>query len=185
MAWNASSFTTVPEFLEGYVAREWPTLSNNTQSEIVDVLLGHSRLNGLRRHEHVESTTYSLLNYNEAERFLGQWTLLTSRVDQIRDEISEASYPSFYQLVEHPIKASQTYYALKVALARNSQFGWQRRNSGEFEAFTVFWGLTDGDDLANDWAQEALALFDKDQDIREEYHELLHGKWNHIMDQVR
>jgi hypothetical protein len=38
---------------------------------------------------------------------------------------------------------------------------------------------------ANDLADTVEKLFDVDFDIETQYHTLLKGKWNHIMDQTR
>jgi hypothetical protein len=167
MAWNISSVTssTIPNFLQSYSDREFASASPAIRHEIADLLLGYSNLMGLRRHEHVESTTYSILNYNEAENFLQSWNNLTNRAEAISKSLHSAAQPSFFELVLQPIKASYIFFALKIALGRNSQYATQRRNS------------------ANDQADLVLKLFDQDFDVQEEYHSLLHGKWDHMMSQ--
>ncbi|KAL0577902.1 CCR4-NOT core subunit cdc39 [Marasmius crinis-equi] len=168
MAYNASAVTAdnIPEFLRAFVSREFSSASSDDQGEIAELLMGHSRLNGLRRHEHVESTTYSLSNYREADTFIGQWESLLSRAESINDRMQEAWKPAFFQLVLQPIKASRIFFALKIAQAKNTQYAQLRRNS------------------ANDFASQALQLFDDDFDLQQEWDSMLGGKWLHIMRQT-
>ncbi|KAF9055272.1 hypothetical protein BDZ89DRAFT_1087945 [Hymenopellis radicata] len=164
MAWNASlvAADTLPHYLELYAAREFP---EEHAVAVADLLLRHSRLVGLRRHEHVEPTTFSLLNYHEAEWVEGNWTALLNDATTLYNQVAEADKPAFFQLVLHPIKASQIFISGKCAVARNALYAEQRRNS------------------ANDQAQLALDLFDADFDLQGEYHSLLDGKWDQIMRQ--
>ncbi|KAJ5724972.1 uncharacterized protein N7483_006329 [Penicillium malachiteum] len=81
------------------------------------------------------------------------------------DTVKTEFKPAFYQLILHPIKASQIYMTLRVSLAKNKLYAEQRRTS------------------ANHYANEVLRLFDADYDLSCEYHEMLDGKWNNIMSQ--
>ncbi|KAG7086665.1 hypothetical protein E1B28_002605 [Marasmius oreades] len=169
MAYNASAVTaqTIPDFLQAYASREFSSASKEDQKEIADLFLGYSRLMGLRRHEHVEPTTYSILNYREGESFVGAWESLSHRAEAVNGRLQEAWKPAFFQLVLHPIKASTTFFSIKIAQGKNAQYANQRRNS------------------ANDWAAEALRLFDEDHDLEEEFDTILNGKWAHLMRQPR
>ncbi|KAH0604250.1 uncharacterized protein H6S33_006627 [Morchella sextelata] len=165
MAWNGSYVTkdSIPDFLETYASREFGA---EYAKPIANLLLGHSRLVGLRRHESIEAETFSILNYNEAERVLGQWKNLSDTASALYSKIPDSSKPAFFQLVLHPIKASYTFLDVKVSLAKNSVYARQRRNS------------------ANKFAENAIDKFNDDFDLTEEYHSLLGGKWNHIMGQA-
>lgn len=133
--------------------------------EIGAVWHEYDRLISLRRHEHVEPQSFSLLHYNEAETILGRWKALLADAEAIYSRISQNQCPSVFQLVVHPIKASYIFVALHITLGRNQLYARQRRNS------------------ANSLAQEVLKLFDLDFRLSEEYHELLERKWNHVMRQ--
>ncbi|CAI6090805.1 unnamed protein product [Clonostachys chloroleuca] len=65
--------------------------------------------------------------------------------------------PAIYQLIHHPIKATQIYIALRVALEKNKRFAEQRRT------------------IANKHAQEVLRLCQADFDLSSEYTEYLVG----------
>lgn len=130
-----------------------------------ELLLKYDRLVALRKHEHIEADTFSLINYGEADNILCQWKELLDQAEEVQKWIPETTAPSYFQLVLHPIKASYIYVALRVTQAKNQLYGVQRRNT------------------ANPLLYEALRLFDEDFSLSEEYHGLLNGKWNHIMRQ--
>ncbi|KAL4922799.1 hypothetical protein BDW62DRAFT_196803 [Aspergillus aurantiobrunneus] len=130
-----------------------------------ELLLKYDRLVALRKHEHIEADTFSLTNYNEADRILQQWNQLLEQAEELQKRIPERTSPSYFQLILHPIKASFIYIALRINQAKNKLYGVQRRNT------------------ANTFAHKVLRLFEEDFNLSEEYHSLLNGKWNHIMRQ--
>ncbi|TRM60954.1 hypothetical protein BD626DRAFT_571342 [Schizophyllum amplum] len=165
MAYNISSVTrdTIPQWLNAYAARELP---EEHADEAGDLLLAYSRLMGVRKHEHIEGSTFSLLNYDEADRILNAWSTLVDRAEAVYAQLDDAHQLSFYQLLLHPIKASYIYNAVRVAQAKNSWYGQQRRTS------------------ANDWAGTALDYFGQDYDLQMEWNAMLDGKWAEIMRQT-
>ncbi|KAH8685424.1 hypothetical protein BGZ60DRAFT_510652 [Tricladium varicosporioides] len=165
LAWNINSIKAdgLAQFFSAIALREFgPRLS----TEIGAAWLEYDYLISLRRHEHIEPTTFSLLNYNEAEIILSRWKYLLNAAESIHHLSLESQHPSIFQLVLHPIKSSYIFTTLQITLARNQLFARQRRNS------------------ANTLFQTALSLFSADFELSEEYHALLHGKWNHIMSQA-
>lgn len=165
MAWDGSyvSKDSIPNFLGGYASREF---SSEYAESVAGLLLGHSCLVGLRKHESIEAETFSIFNYCEAERVLDDWGDLTDKALAIYQKIPDSSKPAFFQLVLHPIKASYNFLGVEVSLAKNSVYARQRRNS------------------ANIFAAQALQSFNDDFDLSEEYHSLLGGRWGYIMDQA-
>ncbi|GAB1198740.1 hypothetical protein APSETT444_008069 [Aspergillus pseudonomiae] len=130
-----------------------------------ELLLKYDRLVALRKHEHIEPDTFSVINYGEAGNILHRWQELLGQAEEVERSIPAPMMPAYFQLILHPIKASYIYVALRIAQAKNQLYAIQRRNT------------------ANSWAYEALRLFDEDFNLGEEYHSLLNGKWNHIMRQ--
>ncbi|KAL5877277.1 hypothetical protein ACKVWC_006437 [Pyricularia oryzae] len=127
----------------------------------------YDRLASLRRHEHIEASTFSLLHYNEASEIVKRWKNLLTDAEKIYAQCSEAEKPAVFELVLHPAKASYIFTQLQITLARNQMFARQRRNT------------------TNSVARRVLKLFDADFDLSEEFHHsLLQGKWNHIMCQA-
>ncbi|KAH7127946.1 hypothetical protein B0J13DRAFT_142632 [Dactylonectria estremocensis] len=162
LAWNIDKFTpdSLLNVLVETAARDFgPELSN----EIGDIYHEYNRLVSMRKHELVEPDTFSLLNYNEAERVLDQWAKLLATAESVYEQLTEEQKPAGYQLILHPVKSTQVFIALRLTQARNKLYTLQRRNT------------------ANVTAQRALDLFDTDFDIQLEFHALLGGKWNHMM----
>jgi Gylcosyl hydrolase family 115 C-terminal domain len=162
LAWNIGSIKEdgFTNFFDIMAEREFGAELNK---EIGAAMHEYDRLASLRKHEHIEPYTFSLLNYNEAEQILERWKALLDSAEVIHKRAPESHRPSIFQLVLHPIRASYIFTALQIALGRNQLYARQRRN------------------YTNTLAQQVLDLFDADFALSEEFHALLNGKWNHIM----
>jgi hypothetical protein len=167
MAWNIDKHSPndLPGFLRSYVQREFS--EDLATNEIAEILLAHDRLRAVRRHEHIEPSTFSILHYAEAEIVLDRYIKLEARSSRMMLKLRKCDKAAFFQLVHHPIKASRIYLELRIAQEKNRTYGLQRRNS------------------TNIFANRVLQLFDEDFALSQEYHHsLLTGtKWNHIMRQ--
>ncbi|KAL4911160.1 hypothetical protein BDW74DRAFT_164757 [Aspergillus multicolor] len=166
LAWDMKvlEMDQLPSFFNTFCQR---TLNLFDEDAIVcsEMLLKYDRLVALRKHEHIERDTFSIINYGEADRILGQWKALLDQAEELQKRIPAPALPCYFQLILHPIKASYIYVALRIAQAKNQLYAVQRRNT------------------ANALAHEVLRLFNEDFDLSQEYHVLLNGKWNHIMRQ--
>lgn len=162
LAWdiNAVRADGLPAFLHDLAHRQFgPELS----SEIAKAWHDYDRLVSLRRHEHIEPTTFSLLHYDEAETILGRWQSLLALAELIYAQCVSEQRAAIFQLVLHPIKASAIFVSLQITLGKNQLYARQRRSS------------------TNLWARRVLEFFNADFDLSEEYHSLLEGKWNNIL----
>lgn len=166
MAWDIEKITpaSIEAFFKAYALREF---GPEHVDEIAKLLLGHDRLNALRRHEHIEPDTYSILHYQEAETIVAKYTSLEKDASTLLDLIGDEYKGAFFQIVLHPIKASRINLELRVSQEKNRIYGLQRRNS------------------TNVLAQQVLDLFDADFTLSEEYHDSpwTGTKWNHIVRQ--
>lgn len=162
LAWDINSISAgnLTTFFSTLAEREFGA---DSSEKIGALWHGYDCLASIRRHEHIEPTTFSLLNYNEAEIILQRWKTLLEDAERIQERAPEEQRPSIFELVVHSIKASYIFVALKISLGRNQLYARQRRNS------------------ANKLAQQVLELFDADFSLSEEFHALLGKKWNHIM----
>lgn len=167
LAWNIDSITptNIPNFFHAYAEREFGSVHAQTISQL---LLGHDRLMALRKHEHIEPETFSVLNYREADSVVSRYRALESQASDLFDTLPTTHKASFFQLVLHPIQASQINTELRVTQAKNQLYGLQRRNT------------------TNHQARLALKLFDDDFNLSELYHDnpWVGKKWNHIMKQA-
>ncbi|KAH3999326.1 hypothetical protein HBI56_081370 [Parastagonospora nodorum] len=164
LAWDVNSwkFGDLPAFFHQFPASSF---GQELASPCGDLLLRHDKLVRLRKHEHIEPETFSIINYAEADKILSDWTALLHDAEALHTQIPSETSPSFFQLVLHPTKASQIYISLQVHRVRNLLYAKQRRNT------------------ANHFFDTSIAQFKADFALSQEYHALLDGKWNHIMRQ--
>ncbi|EUC34427.1 glycoside hydrolase family 115 protein [Bipolaris zeicola 26-R-13] len=164
LAWDMHAMTLgdLAAFFESFTSR---TFGSELAVQTAKLLLRYDRLVALRKHEHVEPETFSLINYSEADNILSSWRTLVDDTEALYTGLHTAARPSFFQLILHPIKASHTYMALQIYRAKNALYAKQRRNS------------------ANHFFNQSISLFKDDFQLSQEYHAMLNGKWNHIMRQ--
>jgi len=131
------------------------------------LLSKYAKYNGRRKPELLEPGTYSVTNFQEADRIQAEWDSLTLRAEQLERELPPDSRDAFFELVLHPVQASAIVNRLYITVAKNRLYASQGRAS------------------ANDLAVQARALFQADADLSARYnHDLAGGKWNHMMDQT-
>ncbi|KZL66741.1 glycoside hydrolase family 115 protein [Colletotrichum tofieldiae] len=165
LAWDINSIEA-NDFANFYQTMAGVNYGYEKSEEIAAVWQRYDRLAALRRHEHIEPTTFSLVHYNEADDIISRWESLLKSAESIHNEASEEQKASIFETVLHPVKASTIFTKLQITLGRNRLYARQRRNT------------------ANKLAREVLDLFDADYSLSEEFHELLDGKWDQIMRQT-
>ena len=153
----------MPSWLEMWAAREFGSM---VASETAALMNNYSVAAGRRKYELIDPSTFSLINYDEADRMLAQWKAMQSSAQQIMDSLPAETQPSFFEVVYHPVTAGYVYYDIMISIARNNLYAQQGRNS------------------ANAIAQHVLDQFSHDGQLTRQYNELLDGKWAHMMDQT-
>ncbi|PIA97916.1 hypothetical protein CB0940_05764 [Cercospora beticola] len=165
MAYDISRFDkdSTPAYLQQWAAREF---GQDVAAETAEVMYAYGKLSSRRKFELVDPSTYSILDYSEADRVLEEWRDAQRQAQAIYDSLSDDAKPAFFELVYHPVTAGANYHDIMISAALNNLYADQGRNS------------------ANDIADRVRELFTKDQQLTKQYHELLDGKWNHMMDQT-
>ena len=122
---------------------------------------------GRRKPELLDTATYSLDNYREAERVVADYDTLEARADSLRRVLPSAYQDAYYELVLHPILAAANLNRLYAVVATNHRYAREARAA------------------TNDLALRARALFQRDAEISNYYNtKLAGGKWSHMMDQT-
>lgn len=162
LAWNASrfDFDRLSSYLEDLAARDF---GPEFAPEIAAALMTYSHLVGLRQFETTEGTTYSILNFEEADRVLNAWRDLADTAESLRQKVPQDRRDALYHLLVYPAVAGHNYHAVVIGQGKNAQYAFERRNS------------------ANRIAQKVLEDFEYDYDLIEEYDSLADGKWEGIM----
>jgi hypothetical protein len=165
-AWNPATWPAerLPEYLKLWAAREF---GPEHADDIADIVAKYTKYNGRRKPEQLEPETYSLVNYNEAQRIVDEYKAIAARAEKISAALPATKRDAFFQLVLYPVKASAVVNELYVTAGMNRLYGLQGRSA------------------TNDLALRARALFAEDAELVRRYHEdISGGKWNHMMSQT-
>jgi hypothetical protein len=133
--------------------------------EIGRLITLQSRFVARRKPELLEPETFSLVNYREAERALGEYRALEADALALAAALPEAQQAAYFQLVLYPIQASANLVDLMLTVGQNRLYALQGRAS------------------ANALFERARELFRRDADLAGRYEALLDGKWRHMMAQ--
>ena len=166
MAWNPEKFN--PGNLEQYYlnwAKE--NFDNQFTEEIAEILKLYTKYNSRRKPELLDAKTYSIVNYNEADRVVADYQKLVKKANSINEKLKPEYKDAFYQLILFPVLASANLNEMYVITAKNHLYAEQ------------------GNAIANAYAEKVKALFEKDSLLTNYYHtQLANGKWNHMMAQT-
>jgi hypothetical protein len=154
----------ISEFTQQWAEREFGT---EHARAIAAILSKYTKLNGRRKPELLEPTTFSLVDYQEADRVLTEWQSLATEAEKVSASLPENMRDAFFELVLYPTKASALVNELYITSGRNRLYALQGRAR------------------ANDLAARVRDLFRADADLSDSYnHALAQGKWGHMMDQT-
>ena len=166
LAWDPHRWPKekISEFTQLWAEREFGA---QFAPQIADIVSKYTKYNGRRKPELLDPSTFSLVDYQEAEHVLAEWEALTATAETIYSQLPENSRDAFYQLVLFPTKASALVAEIYITAGRNQMYAVQGRAS------------------TNDLATHVRDLFQQDAALSKEYNQTLaHGKWNHMMDQT-
>jgi hypothetical protein len=154
----------IAEFTELWAAREFGA---KYAPQIASIISKYTKFNGRRKPELLDPDTFSLIDYQEADRVAAEWQAITHQAESIYQALPENKRDAFFELVLYPAKASAQVAELYIAVGKNHLYASQGRAS------------------TNDMAEQARVLFQSDADLSSYYnHALAHGKWDHMMDQT-
>jgi hypothetical protein len=166
MAWKPEKWPKerISEFTRLWAERQFgPQFAR----EIADLLAKYTKYNGRRKPELLEPSTFSLVDYREAETVFADFQAAAAKAEEIYGKLPENQRDAFFELVLYPTKASAFVTELYITAGTNQLYASQGRAS------------------ANDLAAQTRALFQADADLSAAYnHTLAHGKWDHMMDQT-
>lgn len=157
----AWSYNSVPTWIAAWATREFGSFH---ASEISSVLDRYGMYAARRKYELLDPSFYSVINYNEADAILAQWSQLAIDAQAIYDKLDAAWQPSFYEMILQPVLGGQVVNQIYIGAAKNSWYVEQKRNK------------------ANEVAMGVLKDFSQDAALTQRYHDLLGGKWNRMLD---
>lgn len=166
LAWDTNKWTNsnINEYTRLWVTREFGEEFTN---EIADILSKYTKYNGRRKIESLTSKTYSLINYQEAEKVVADYAKIAVQAEAIYAKLPKEKRDAFYQIVLFPTKTCALVNELYYTAARNNWYASQKRVS------------------ANAMANQTRALFEQDIALMKHYNTIYaDGRWNHFMDQT-
>ena len=128
LAWNTEKQTNenIDEYTELWAARQF---GKTYSKEIGEILSAYTKYNGRRKPELLSPSTYSLVNYREAERVVEDYKTITLKAEEIFNKLPSEMHDAFYQLVLFPTKASALVNELYLAAGKNDLYARQGRAS--------------------------------------------------------
>jgi hypothetical protein len=166
LGWNFDRWTndSMREYTRLWATREF---GSEHADEIADIMTLYTKYNGRRKPERLSTSTYSAVNYNEAETVAADYNALAARAEALSKLMPKDEQDAFYELVLFPVRACANLNEMYVAGARNELYAKQGRAS------------------ANDFADLARRDFARDAELMKHFNTgFAGGKWNHFQDDV-
>jgi Glycosyl hydrolase family 115/Gylcosyl hydrolase family 115 C-terminal domain len=152
------------EFGKMWATREFGAAHSD---EIAELVADYTKYNGRRKPESLTPDTFSLVNYDEAQRVTADWNALAARAERVSASLPSASHDAFFELVLWPIRASATVNEMYVTAGLNRLYAAQGRSS------------------TNTTAERVRELFRADEALSRGFNEGLGGgRWRHFADQT-
>lgn len=163
-AWNPEALpaTGVAAYTQRWASQQF---GPKYAADIADILAKYAKYNGRRKPELLSPTTYSLAT-GEWAGVVAEYNQLLTRAEAINQKLPAADRDAFYELVLHPVQACANLNELYYTVALNQEAAKTNQPT------------------TNALAEKAKALFAKDAEIKQRYHAVAGGKWNHMMDQM-
>lgn len=166
LAWDTTRWTNdnLQQYTQLWAEREF---GPEHAREIAEIISTYTKYNGRCKPELLAPLTYSIVNYQEAERVAANYLALAKQADALNAQLAPEYRDAFYELVLFPTKACAQLNALYTAAGRNSLYAKQGRAS------------------ANDFAEQARRLFEAQTNLMDYFNRTFAGgKWDHFMDQA-
>lgn len=166
LAWNPKQWTAdnLSTFAEQWAERDF---GKALAPHIARVVSTFTQYSARRKPELLSPDTYSLINYDEADKVLAEWRQLSADANDIYQKLPADERDAFFETVLYPVQASEIVNELYIDAAKNHLYAEQGRAS------------------ANAYAMRVRGLFYADANLSSYYnHTLAGGKWDHMMDQT-
>jgi len=151
------------EFTRGWAAREFGEAFADGTAEVISEYL---KILGARKAEVVLKDTFSLTNFDEANRVLANYEPIVKKAEEIYEKLPQHKKAVFYQMVLYPARAALNTYKTNIYTAWNNYLAEKSCPK------------------ANGYKQLAIEAFNQDATDMEYYNtELSNGKWDGIMRQ--
>jgi hypothetical protein len=166
LAWDTEAYGSadMKEYTSRWAARQF---GMDYADEIGSIISACTKFNGRRKPELLSPSTYSLVNYHEAERIVEDFNNLAARAEDIMTRLPAEMHNAYFHLVLFPARACALVNELYVTAGKNALYATQGRA------------------LAGSIADRTVELFSADTALMGYYNRVYaDGRWNHFMDQA-
>ncbi|MBP1542313.1 MAG: glycosyl hydrolase 115 family protein [Prevotella sp.] len=164
MAWNPDQFNS-QNLQEHSVEFCRSIFGDKYAEEAARQLRLYAKFNRRVTPELLDMRTYSVINYNEWARVVGEYDQLAIDTETLGKQLPQNLQDAWFQLLGYPIIAMDNLYNMYYAQAMNQRLA--KKN----------------DPMANGWARRVEECFKRDAALVDQYHKMNGGKWNHMMDE--
>lgn len=163
--WGVNGRNKTKEYTKKWAMQQFKNAGEKDVVEgIESVLTGYTKMNGCRKPEVTYTSTYSYVNYNEAQRVLEKAIDLENIAKKYYDQMPETLKDAYYQLVYYPAVASANVVKMQIYAGLNNLY-YKRRSV-----------------LANYYAELVEECKVKDIDMQNYYNDIMsNGKWKGMM----
>ncbi|MBO9634822.1 MAG: glycosyl hydrolase 115 family protein, partial [Chitinophagaceae bacterium] len=164
-AWNPNRIG--PDGIRHYT-EQWAAaqFGDTFKKEIATLLAGYTKITGRCKPELLNEGTYQLYPRKEFQSVVDTLQQLQQLAEQIARQLPAQYQDAYFQLVLHPVKAVTNLHEMYYYTALNH------------DAYAHKW------EQANEYADSVKSKYLADSLISVEYHQVNHGKWDHMMSQT-
>ncbi|HEY6899592.1 MAG TPA: glycosyl hydrolase 115 family protein, partial [Puia sp.] len=140
-AWNPDQLpaSKLGDYTRSWVARQF---GDPYAPQIANILSTYAVYNDHLKPQPLTPDTYSLFNYNEAERIAAIYKRLAGDADSIRQLLPTPYLNAYFELVNYPVQTSASLNELGLIIAKNRYYATQGRAA------------------TNDLAEQARTIYD-------------------------
>ena len=169
--WGTSHIKSADEYEKNWLKEQFGNyMTDDEINDVASLIDEYTRITTLRKPEIVNTSTFSLENYNEAVRVLDSINTIKEKADKYKDKLPDEAQAAYYQLVYYPAVATTNVIKMQIYSAINKQYIKQKRVSANVYAKLL---------------EEAIAF---DKDLEYTYSKDMPGdigdKWDGMMAQA-
>jgi len=157
--WGTSAPNSIGKYTSQWVEKTFPTVDEEIQTEIGEVLQTYIKMNAMRRTEALNSSIYHPAHYYEADRMLILTDIITGKNEKIYAASTGKAKEAYYSMIGLPAAVSTNLLRMHIYSAKNQHFANQ------------------GKKIANNFANGVTFCIEKGRELFKEFSEFKGGKW--------
>ncbi|WP_379147404.1 glycosyl hydrolase 115 family protein [Paenibacillus sp. sgz500992] len=164
-AWGSHAINRTGEYTRRWVEQQFGhSLEAGSIEGVGQLLSDYTRMNGRRKPEIINTSTFSLVNGHEAQRVLQLALGIENAADNYNALIPESQKDAYYQLVYYPAVASANVVKMHIYAGMSKLYAER------------------GSVLANTYAKLTTEAIERDKELEHYYNTRLSGgKWQGMM----